>query len=294
MANRPPRLPARRKDELAAYVTEAGEVTVNELAEHFGVSVDTVRRDLDELAADGQLKRTHGGAVRNSPLSRMETSFTERISVRDAAKNRIGELAATLVEDGQTILLNGGTTPLAVLPHLAQRRNLTLVTNNLWAPGKVPPECARDVYLLGGTLRLTSQVTLGPVEFAGTSGSRSHRIHADIALISVGGVAAGLGYSTSNLQEARMMYEMMQSSRQVVVLADHSKFGRNAFAQVADLEVADILVTDAPVEAPIAEGLATAGVQVMVAGEPDPGVNGSHPSTAVPGRSSGKTVSARG
>jgi DeoR family fructose operon transcriptional repressor len=268
MANRAPRLPARRKDELASYVAEVGEVTVIELAEHFGVSVDTVRRDLDELAADGRLKRTHGGAVRNSPLSRMETSFTERMSVQDVAKSQIGRLAATLIEDGQTILLNGGTTALAVLPHLARRKNLTLVTNNLWAPGKVPPECARDVYLLGGTVRLTSQVTLGPVEFAGTSGSRSHRIHADIALISVGGVAAGLGYSTSNLQEARMMFEMMQSSRQVVVLADHSKFGRNAFAQVADLEVADILITDAPVEERMAEVLASAEVDVMVAGDP--------------------------
>jgi DeoR/GlpR family transcriptional regulator of sugar metabolism len=213
------------------------------------------------------------------------------MSVRDAAKSRIGELAATLIEDGETILLNGGTTPLAVLPHLARRRNLALVTNNLWAPGKVPPECTRDVYLLGGTVRLTSQVTLGPVEFAGTSGSRSHRIHADIALISVGGVAAGLGYSTSNLQEARMMYEMMQSSRQVVVLADHSKFGRNAFAQVADLEAADILITDAPVEERIAEVLATAEVDVRVA-EPAREGNGDGPAAtarahrdAVPTRS---------
>ena len=266
MANGAPRLPARRKDELAAYVEDVGQVTVNELAEHFGVSPDTVRRDLDELAVDGRVKRTHGGAVRNSPLSRTEISFNERMGVQDAAKHLIGEAAASLIEDGQTILLNGGTTALAVLPHLARRRNITLVTNNLWAPGKVPPECMRDVYLLGGTVRLTSQVTIGPVEFAGTSGNRSHRIHADVALISVGGIAASLGYSTSNLQEARMMFEMMQSSRQVVVLADHSKFDRSTFAQVADLDVADILITDALPDARMAEALASAEVQVIVAG----------------------------
>jgi len=270
MANGAPLLPARRKDELAAYVEDVGQVTVHELAEHFGVSSDTVRRDLDELAIDGRVKRTHGGAVRYSPLSRTEISFTERMGVQDAAKNLIGEAAAALIEDGQTILLNGGTTPLAVLPHLARRRNLTLVTNNLWAPGKVPPECMRDVYLLGGTARLTSQVTIGPVEFAGTSGSRSHRIHADIALISVGGIAAGLGYSTSNLQEARMMFEMMQSARQIVVLADHSKFDRSAFAQVAELDAADILVTDALPEARMAEALTTAEVKVIVAARSAP------------------------
>ena len=106
-----------------------------EYASHFGVSVDTVRRDLDELAAVGRLKRTHGGALRNDPLSTMEISLAERMSVQDEA--RIGELAATLVEDGQTILLNGGTTTLAVLRHLAPRRGLTLITNNLWAPGRV-------------------------------------------------------------------------------------------------------------------------------------------------------------
>jgi len=267
MANRTPRLPALRKDEVVAYVAEMGEVTVTELARRFGVSADTVRRDLDELAAVGRLKRTHGGALRNDPLSSMEISLTERLSVHDTAKSRIGEVAATLVEDGQTLLLNGGTTTLAVLPHLAQRRNLTLVTNNLWAPGRVPRECARDVYLIGGTVRLTAQVTLGPVEFAGASGSSSHRIHADIALVSVGGVAPGMGYSTSNLQEARMLCEMMSSSRQVVVLADRSKFGTRTFAQIAPLDAADIVVTDPPVDAEVAEALAMAGVTVMATGD---------------------------
>lgn len=274
MANRTPRLPALRKDELAAYVAERGEVRVTEIAGHFGVSVDTVRRDLDELAAVGRLKRTHGGALRNDPLSTMEISLTERMSVQDDAKAKIGELAATLVEDGQTILLNGGTTALAVLRHLAPRRGLTLVTNNLWAPGRVPRECVRDMYLIGGTVRLTAQVTLGPVEFAGASGSHSHRVHADIALIGVGGVAAGLGYSTSNLQEARMLCEMMSSSRQVVVLADRSKFGRRTFAQIAALEAADIVVTDPPVDAEIAEALATVGVTVMATDEVGPRVAG--------------------
>lgn len=265
LTKRTPRLPARRKDELAAHVVTAGEVTVTELAAQFGVSVDTVRRDLDELAADGVIKRTHGGAVSNTSLSRAETPFPDRIQVQGAAKRRIGELAATLIDDGQTIMLNAGTTTLAVLPHLANRRNLTVVTNNLMAPVELPPHCARDVYLLGGNVRVGSLVTVGPVEFPGTDGRRSHRIRADIALISVGGVAAELGYSTSNLHEARMMFDMMQSSRRVVVLADSSKFGRSIFAQVAELSAADVLVTDARLPDRLAEQLATAQVTVMVA-----------------------------
>ena len=115
------------------------------------------------------------------------------------------------------------------------------------------------MYLIGGTVRLTAQVTLGPVEFASVSGSHSHRVHADIALIGVGGIDAGLGYSTSNLHEARMLCEMMSSTRQVVVLADRSKFGRRTFAQIASLEAAHVVVTDPPVDAEVAEALATAG-----------------------------------
>src|SRR5665647_857248 len=242
LTKRPPRLPAGRKNDLAAYVLRIGEVTVAELAEEFRVSVDTVRRDLDKLAVEGVLKRTHGGAVRNTTPSRAETPFPDRMQLYGASKRRIGELAASLVEDGQTIMLNGGTTPLAVLPHLATRQNLTIVTNNLLVPGELPPQCVRDVYLLGGNVRVGAQVTVGPVEFPGTDGSRSHRIRADVAIISVAGVAAELGYSTSNLHDARMMFEMMQSSRLVVVLADSSKFDRNAFAQVAELSAADVLV----------------------------------------------------
>ena len=130
------------------------------------------------------------------------------------------------------------------------------------------------MYLIGGTVRLTAQVTLGPVEFAGVSGSHSHRVHADIALIGVGGIAAGLGYSTSNLHEARMLCEMMSSSRQVVVLADRSKFGRRTFAQIAALEAAHVVVTDPPVDGEIAEALASAGVAVMTTDEARRGAAG--------------------
>jgi DeoR family transcriptional regulator, fructose operon transcriptional repressor len=265
---RPPRLPARRKDELAASVIEAGEVTVIELAGQFGVSVDTVRRDLDELSAEGVITRTHGGAVRNTLLARAETPIPDRMNIQGSAKRRIGKLAASLVDDGQTILLNGGTTTLAILPHLAARRNLTVVTNNLLAPVEVPPGCVRDVYLLGGNVRIGSQVTVGPVEFPGTDGGRSLRIQADLALISVGGVAAEMGYSTSNLQEARMMLEMMHASGRVVVLADSSKLNRSSFAQVAELAIADVLVTDVPVDERLGELLANARVKILVAGEP--------------------------
>lgn len=259
-------LPARRKEALASVVNSTGEVTVGQLADEFGVSVDTVRRDLDELAAEGVITRTHGGAVRKTVLSRAEAPISERMRVNGAAKRAIGRRAAELVQDGQTILLNGGTSTLAVLEHLAGRRDLTVVTNNLLVPAALPPRCASEVYMLGGNVRVGSQVTVGPVEFPGADGGRSHRIQADVALISVGGVSGDMGYSTSNVHEARMMFGMMRSSRLVVLLADSSKFGKDVFAQVADLDAADIIVTDAPVPPRYADLLEVAGIQVLVAG----------------------------
>ena len=262
-------LPARRKEALASAVNAAGEVTVGQLADDFGVSVDTVRRDLDELAADGFVTRTHGGAIRKSVLSRAETPIAERMRVNGPAKRAIGRRAAELVQDGQTLLLNGGTTTLAVLEHLADRRDLTVVTNNLLVPAALPPGCASEVYMLGGNVRVGSQVTVGPVEFPGAEGGRSHRIQADVALISVGGVSGDMGYSTSNVHEARMMFKMMRSSRLVVLLADSTKFGKDVFAQVAELDAADVVVTDAPVPSRHAELLERAGIQVLVAGSDD-------------------------
>src|SRR4051812_39723988 len=101
-------LPAGRKAQLAAYVAEAGQVTVAALAERFGVSIDTIRRDLDQLSAEGVLVRTYGGAVSPSTVSRSDTAVGVRLKLREREKETIGALAASLVEDGSTIMINAG------------------------------------------------------------------------------------------------------------------------------------------------------------------------------------------
>src|SRR5689334_6431442 len=103
-------LPAGRKAQLAAYVAEAGQVTVTALAERFGVSIDTIRRDLDQLNADGVLIRTYGGAVSLSTVSVSDRAVDVRLKLQEREKEKIAALAAYLVEDGSTIMINGGTT----------------------------------------------------------------------------------------------------------------------------------------------------------------------------------------
>lgn len=258
-------LPAGRKAQLAAYVAEAGQVTVGELAERFGVSIDTVRRDLDQLAADGSLVRTYGGAVSLSTVSRTtDRAVDQRLAVQEQEKERIAALAATLVQDGSTIMINGGTTTLALAKNLGQHRDLTVATNNLLIPGALPPTAIRDIYVFGGAVRSLTLATIGPVSFRANTGAELD-ISCDLALIGVGAVSAEAGYTTSNLAEAAMMQEMISRAARVAILADSSKFGRRLFAQVSELGAADFLITDSAPPPDLRDALEANGVELLTA-----------------------------
>jgi DeoR family fructose operon transcriptional repressor len=260
---RPRHLPAGRKAQLAAYVAETGQVTVGELAERFGVSIDTVRRDLDQLAAEGSLVRTYGGAVSLSTVSRTDRAVDQRLTVQEQEKEKIAALAATLVQDGSTIMINGGTTTLALARSLGQHRDLTVATNNLLVPGALPATAVRDIYIFGGAVRALTLATIGPVSFRANTGADLD-ISCDLALIGVGAVAADAGYTTSNLSEAAMMQEMISRAARVAILADSSKFGRRLFAQVSELGAADYLITDTAPPPDLRDALQASGVELVV------------------------------
>ena len=260
-AGRERRLPAGRKADLAAFVAASGQVTVAALSEHFGVSIDTVRRDLDQLDREGVLVRTHGGAV-SADGPRTDRGLDVRLRMQTAEKEAIAKVAAGLVGDGTVIMLNAGTTTLAVAHALREHRELTIATNNLRIPAEISPKAIRDLYVFGGAVRTITQATTGPVAFTMTAGGPEVDIQCDLALIAVGAVATS-GYSTSNLGDAAMMADMMQRAQHTAILADSSKLGRRLFAQVAALERADYLVTDAPPPPELADALAHAGVQVL-------------------------------
>ncbi len=255
-------LPAGRKAQLAAYVADAGQVTVGELAERFSVSIDTVRRDLDQLSADGVLVRTYGGAVSLSTVYRTDRAVDQRLTLQEQEKEKIAALAATLVQDGSTIMINGGTTTLAVARNLGQHRDLTVATNNLLVPGALPPTAIRDIYLFGGAVRTLTLATIGPVSFRAGGGAELD-ISCDLALIGVGAVDTEAGYTTSNLAEAAMMQEMISRAGRVAILADSSKFGRRLFAQVSELGSADYLITDTMPPAGLRDALAANEVKII-------------------------------
>lgn len=244
-----------------AAISADGQVTVAQLAERFGVSVDTIRRDLDQLDADGLVIRTHGGAVSPTALPKPDTGLDVRRRVQTEAKEVIGELAAGLVENGSTIMINAGTTALAVARHLRPRSGLTVATNNLLLASEIDPEVYRNLYVFGGTVRPNDYSTVGPIVF-GASGHEVD-VRCELALIAVGGLTTDGGYSTSNLAEATMMREMMQRANRVAVLIDSTKFGRKLFAQFAPLGAADYVISEAAPAPEFALALHENGVRLI-------------------------------
>ncbi|GAB3618230.1 DeoR/GlpR family DNA-binding transcription regulator [Okibacterium endophyticum] len=260
-------LPAGRRADLAEYVSSSGQVTVAKLAERYGVSIDTIRRDLDQLDAEGVLVRTHGGAVSSVASPRNDRGLDVRLRMQTEEKERIAELAAGLVSDGQVIMLNAGTTTLAVARALRNHRELTIATNNLRIPAEISPKAFRDLYVFGGSARSVTQATTGPVTLQVNAGNEID-LQCDIAFIAVGAVSAESGYSTSNLGDAAMMSEMMTKATRVAVLADSSKFNRRLFALVSELDRADYFITDRMPPDEITDALRVAGVEIVVPSRP--------------------------
>jgi len=256
-------LPARRREDLLHIVQEAGQATVAELAGRFDVSSDTIRRDIDYLADLGLLARTHGGAIPTSALASADTPLGNRMLVRADVKAAIGRAASKLIHDGETMIINGGTTTMAVASALGGRHNLTVVTNSLLLPSALPSTCLGELYLIGGGVRLSSMTTSGPVQFAASSGQGSHAFSADVAVIGVGGVSVDSGLSTSSLPDAQMMREMISTAGRLIAVADATKIDHNAFAHICPLDRVDSLISDINLNHPVALAVIEAGGQVI-------------------------------
>ena len=255
-------LPAGRRAALADYVGRHGQVTVAQLAERFDVSIDTVRRDLDQLDAEGQLIRTHGGAVSATSTAPKDSGLDVRLRMQVEEKEAIARRAVQLVSDGSVVMLNGGTTTLAVARNLRGHHDLTIATNNLRIPAEVPPKAYRDLYVFGGSVRSITQTTTGPISFQVVGNGEQIAVQADLALIAVGAVSVE-GFSTSNLGDAAMMAAMMDHASKVAVLADSTKLGRRLFAQVAELARADYFICETRPTDDIAAALEAGGVEIL-------------------------------
>jgi DeoR/GlpR family transcriptional regulator of sugar metabolism len=252
-------LPALRRSEMLRLVKQLGQITVNEMRARFDVSLDTIRRDLDILADQGLISRTHGGAMPIDRMASADSPFEQRIDAHQDAKTSIGRAAVRLISPGETLIVNGGSTAVAFAASLGDLQRLTIVTNNLSLPGAIPTNAVSSLYLLGGEIRGGAHVTLGPVGFVGT-----RQIIADTTVMGIGGITEA-GVSTSQIEEATMMAGMIAAARRTIVIADKTKFGRLGFAVVAPLDQLDVLVTDEEPPGELKVALEAAGVRIVVA-----------------------------
>jgi DeoR/GlpR family transcriptional regulator of sugar metabolism len=233
-------IPAARRSKILDIVKQRGAVSIPELEALLNVSAATVRRDLDTLSDQHHLRRTHGGAfVEEVLLTTSEPEHAIQSLQMQVEKQRIGAAAATLVENGQSLLLDSSSTVLEVARSLSSQRDLTIVTNDVLIAGELADNPAISALIVtGGTMR-KYHYTLGGT----TTADMLNGLHVDIAFLGVHALDEE-GASETNLEVARIKKLIVQAARRVIVLADHTKLGRRAFAPIVPLSNIHDLVTD--------------------------------------------------
>jgi DeoR/GlpR family transcriptional regulator of sugar metabolism len=252
-------LSAERRRRILEQAQVHGVVSLRELAEQLDTSEVTVRRDLRAMAAEGLLRRTHGGAVLPAGFGH-EPSYHEKAGQAAAEKSAIAALAVGLVQPGDSILLGPGTTTLALARLLVPFAELTVVTNSLLIAQALTNAPSVDVVVTGGSLRRSIQALVGPATEQSLRGLRFSQV-----FISGNGLSAERGLTTPNLLVAATDQALVATARQVVVLADSTKIGAETMCETVPSARMDVLITDAGADPGVLAQLREAGVDVRVA-----------------------------
>lgn len=242
---------------MSAYLGERGYASLNDLMAKFGVSVSTVRRDLDEMQRKGIVKRTHGGAfhveAREHPLD-----YGQRESKHISEKQAIGDLTASLVRDGESVLLDGGTTTFRVAERLRGRR-IQVVTNSLPIATMLSKRSESEVVFLGGSIMPGTSEAVGR-----WAEEMLQKLHVSCAIIGVAGVTER-GFFNANLLMVELQHLMIETADQVIVVVDHTKFGRRSLVRMCELGKVDQVVTDSGTGPEWVELMNRSGVTVHTA-----------------------------
>ncbi len=242
-----------RREQILKIAEKKGFVALQELSDLVGASESTVRRDLEYLDGLGQIRRTRGGAAY---VGESLTGFEDRSTKNIEEKRRIARIAADLVQPGEGVILDGGTTTLEVARHLVGKE-LMVVTNSLPIANLLANDPNIELILIGGYLSPKTGVSLGPVAVAALRGISVPRL-----IMSVGGITErGLFNSNTLLVETER--QMMDSADEVVVVADHGKFGHSALAHLCPLERVHKLIVDRDVDDAWKQTARKHGVEVI-------------------------------
>jgi DeoR family transcriptional regulator of aga operon len=249
---------AERLSDILDRVAERGSVNVAELAAQLDVSGATIRRDLQMLHHQGLLMRTHGGAMPNR--TGIERPIRYRVARQHEEKRRIGAAAARLVDDGAVVGMTGGTTGTEVARALADRRDITVVTNALNIAAELMTRPDIRLVVVGGNARHASYELVGPAAEAMVG-----QYHFDLAFIGTDGFTASQGCTTHDEMEAHTDLAFIRQASRTVVIADSTKMGRVTFARICGLDDVDDLITDAGADPEVLAAVRLAGINVTIA-----------------------------
>ncbi|BDZ41991.1 DeoR family transcriptional regulator [Paraoerskovia sediminicola] len=250
---------AERQQTILSRARSAGRVEVTALAEDLGVTTETVRRDLTVLEERGSLRRVHGGAI---PVERLdpEPTLATRSGRLTDVKRRIAARVLDEIPAGSTVLLDSGSTTLAVVELLPPDRGLTVVTNSVPAAAQLLARTDVSLYLLGGRVRGVTGAAVGEWTAAALAD-----VVVDVAVLGTNGISARRGLTTPDQAEAEAKRAMVSAARRVVVATDSSKAGDDHFHRFAEIGGVDVVVTDTDLPDDVAQELRAAGPEVVTA-----------------------------
>ncbi|WP_134704851.1 DeoR/GlpR family DNA-binding transcription regulator [Ammoniphilus sp. YIM 78166] len=255
-----------RKKKIMEYIRDHRRASVPELIDYLNVSGSTIRRDLKELEEEKWLRRTHGGAVSLQNVNfepsfvNFEPSFNEKEDTFQEEKRAIAKKAMEFIKEGDTIILDSGTTTFQLAKELHAFSRLTVVTNSPVLAQELTDVPGIEVVIVGGNVRKETCALVGPIAEATLS-----MIRVDKAFIATNGIEVEGGLTTPNLLEAATKRKMIERSKEVILLADHSKAEKTAFANFAELNKIDKCIMDANTPQAFVRKLEEAGVDVYLA-----------------------------
>jgi DeoR family fructose operon transcriptional repressor len=252
-------IPAQRRERIQEYLAIHKIVRMDELYEMLDTSEATVRRDLEWLERDGVLERTHGGAILSQRMT-LELEYIQRAATNPEEKRLIGELAASLIADGDIVFLNSGSTTAQVLRHIRGEAGITLFTNNLIAILETV-DAGIAKYLIGGEFQPHSNSVAGRFAI-----DNLRQVYANKAILGVDGISLIHGCTVPSNAEAEVVKLMIERTKgEIFIVADHTKWGVVSNYQIASIEEIDKLITDAQIDSSTLESLAAHSVDIMIA-----------------------------
>jgi DeoR/GlpR family transcriptional regulator of sugar metabolism len=251
-----------RQQLIIERLEKKGQIRISELTDQIGVSEMTIRRDLESLERDGLLKRVHGGATRAISRS-YEPMYSVRARLELEAKEALGRTAAEIVRDGDTCVVDGGTTGLAIARALHGRQNLTVCTTSLRVAQELADEPGIRLMIIGGIVRQGEHSIVGDL-----ADCAFENLRFDVLFLTASGVHLEEGITEWNLDDARVKRSAIRSARRCVLTADATKIGKVAFSRVCGFDAIHAFVTDRRMPAEVGQKLAQWDIDVSIASAP--------------------------